>query len=284
MVATGNILKIVLAVYFWCVLDCLCAIRLGFIEGSGILAKIVSTIVSPIRAWFVFAYLGLYLLIPFLNYVVRNITLILHKKILIILTLFIPIAGSLVRGGITNTVSDLGIAVYYYFFVTYLKRNPNNLVAKNYKLVLILTFSFVVLLFSLFSIFLWIPWRLINFLIGRYSIFMLLIAACLFYLFKNIKIKESKVLNCLATCTLGIYLLHDNDTFRGLIWNGICPLGDLWDNAYYPLILLVAVFCVFVLCILLDIARQLIFEKPLMKFIDFFLEKNNLILFPNFDR
>lgn len=50
----------------------------------------------------------------------------------------------------------------------------------------------------------------------------------MFYIFMNIHINYSKVINRMASTTFAILLIHDSNYFRNLIWNYILrsPIGE----------------------------------------------------------
>lgn len=52
---------------------------------------------------------------------------------------------------------------------------------------------------------------------GNYSIIIMLIAICMFYIFKRIQIPQNRVINFLGKGTFMIYLIHDNSFFYS-IW------------------------------------------------------------------
>ncbi len=62
---------------------------------------------------------------------------------------------------------------------------------------------------------------------GIYKTPLLLQSVSLFCLFKNLKLKDSKVINFVAAAMFGVYLLHDHDLMRTFLWI------DLFQNAFY---------------------------------------------------
>lgn len=92
------------------------------------------------------------------------------------------------------------------------------------------------------------------------SIFVVAIAVCLFLIFSN-KAFYSGLINYIAKSVIGIYLIHDNENIRNLIWH------KWWDNTLYynsPVLMLhiLSKTCiVFAVCLLIDIIRRSTLEK-----------------------
>lgn len=104
------------------------------------------------------------------------------------------------------------------------------------------------------------------------SIFVMLISISLFYLFKNKNI-NSKIINFIAPSTLGIYLIHDNMILKDWLWNKFYPNNDYLFSNMMIVHFLIKVTAVFIACLIIDIIRRYLLEKPLTKVIDKTYEK-----------
>ena len=87
--------------------------------------------------------------------------------------------------------------------------------------------------------------------------------AVFMFLFFHRLIFFSHIINYLATSMVGIYLIHDNDLLRSVIWEKISPnpshLASPW--VHMP----VKVLIVFMICLLIDILRRMTVEKVFLK-------------------
>ena len=102
----------------------------------------------------------------------------------------------------------------------------------------------------------------------EYKLPALLIAVTLFLTFTKIKIKYSKRINAIAATTFGIYLIHDSEFLRDLLWYDILRCFEYQNSIKIIPFSICAVLFVFILCMVIDLVRKKVIEKPFMKFID----------------
>ena len=69
-------------------------------------------------------------------------------------------------------------------------------------------------------------WR-VNWISSMNSIIVLVEAVLIFMVFKNLDIKNSKVINLLGKSSIGVYLLHDS-IFRVEFWKKICFVENFY--------------------------------------------------------
>lgn len=103
---------------------------------------------------------------------------------------------------------------------------------------------------------------------GQQKISVLLISVSLFMAFATMKMNYHKSLNVIASATFGVYLIHDSDIIRPLLWN------DMFKNATYQNTLMIipysiaVVTLVYVVCTVIDLIRQNVFEKLFMMLVN----------------
>lgn len=101
-------------------------------------------------------------------------------------------------------------------------------------------------------------------------------AVCAFMVFNNLKIKNSLIINTLASATFGVLLIHANsDTMRSWLWGDVLNVVGVHyqGNGYLHIVLSVlGVYCV---CTILDLIRIYVFEKPIFNNIDNLIIKIN---------
>lgn len=109
---------------------------------------------------------------------------------------------------------------------------------------------------------------LLTFINNQRSPLNILFGYTVFYIFMNIHINYSKVINRMASTTFAILLIHDSNYFRNLIWNYISrsPIGQhLWRSkiefifTYFIIVIGLSGFC----C-LIDLIRQNTVDKLVM--------------------
>ena len=85
-----------------------------------------------------------------------------------------------------------------------------------------------------------------------------------FFLFMASINFSNEIVNKIASTTFGIYLLHDSDIGRKLIWNEIiCPEITLFSLEWYryAFLSITTIVGIFIICGLIDLLRQYFFEK-----------------------
>lgn len=114
------------------------------------------------------------------------------------------------------------------------------------------------------------------FLSDSNKIFAVLVAFCSFLWFKNMKIKQSKIINAFGAGTFGVLLIHANsNAMRQWLWKDMIdvvghyalPLGQLM------LFCIGVVLAVFVVCILIDQLRVHLLENPVLRWFDKHLDE-----------
>lgn len=99
-------------------------------------------------------------------------------------------------------------------------------------------------------------------------------AFCFFRIFENLNIGSRPWINKIASATFGVYLIHDSEFFRTLIWKKIFDVSGVhFKSEYFALTAVCDVFAVFALCCLIDLLRQKFAEPRYLKLYDFLAEK-----------
>ena len=226
--------------------------------------------------WFFSVYLLLYLSAPFLNAAINRLGKRELCATILIFIFFFTIVPHFF--GAINTVTSYGFSELIWFYVMYLVgayiRLYNPLKSGVFKIVVALIASSLLFIavnsaYIMFDGAAWsgtfgeilsdLLWNLKNSQMNNF--FPLVISLLWFLLFQKINIGNLKILNLIGKSTFGIYLIHDNDYFRPVLWNKIFRLPEAVENR---MLFLYAIFCiivVFVCCSLIDIGVSFIFEK-----------------------
>ncbi len=93
---------------------------------------------------------------------------------------------------------------------------------------------------------------------------MLLLSISVFKIFLDIKLDYNKIINKLASTTLGIYLLHDGklDTY---IWTYVFKSKEHLNNNYPILYIIEAAAIIFIVGAIIDLIRQFIEKHTVNK-------------------
>lgn len=265
-----HILKIWLQIFFYSFLISL----LFYVCRRGSLIVVLKSLM-PISMdfwWFASIYFVLYLLSPYIN----KFLLSLNKKeyqsfliLILVLWSFLPVfIPSL------YSANELIFFIMIYIIGAYLGKYKENFVIKDNSFLKLSLLFLIILYLS----------AVVMDLVGlKYQIFatkfnhfwymhqfpMLITCIFIFLGFKNLKIKNSKLINKIAATTFGIYLIHEHPLIK-IRLNDFLTNLHIENSIYLIPITLFLGLAIFVICSLIDLLRIKIFNS---KIINKLLEK-----------
>lgn len=223
------------------------------------------------KYWFITMYVGMYVLSPFLNKMIRSLNQREHGLLIVILALFTgvwPIIGGL---EVQSYALHYGFSVAWFvvlyniaaYFRAYYK--PDYQTAKHLVRYLFVALASIVAVLG--SAYLGThgiePFvHLRGILNGYTSITVLPASVLLFVAMLNLKITRvipSKLIKFFAPLTLGVYLIHEERHLADLLWKTLNPA----DHIHQPTFLLYALACIFGIYLaasLIDWLRQGLFK------------------------
>ena len=232
------------------------------------------------RYWFITAYILIYILSPYLNKFIKSLTKNEHKKLLIIILTIWSIIPTFFGIFNNNTESLLYYnrfiwLIILYFLGAYIKLYSLKLFNKNKikRSIMISLISFatmilgVIIIYHFKDIFLKIGIKQEAYFWQPNSIPMIILSIAIFELFLNFKIKNNKLINLLASTTLGIYMLHDGP-LANILWKKIFKSLNCLNSKYAIIYIIVHTFIIFIVGSLIDLIRQLIEKITLDKFLN----------------
>lgn len=263
---TKKLLDLILQTLFYCLIFLVLGVLLNGFSLSFVMAEILTPFHS--QYWFITTYIVFYLMTPYLFKFVNSISLKSLKILCIVLTFIVPCC--FVFWEVIS--SKFVIFVYIYFVTFYLKNVSNNFVEKHCKLLFAIS---ILLLISSSLLVNFIGTYLNNNVIinlvmninTTYNILFIVSAFSLFYIFKNMKINNSKIINILGKVTIGVYIIHDNKFFRdgnSLLWNGILKTNQYYLTAYFPFHMIISVLLVYIVCSMIEIIRMKIMDQYIL--------------------
>lgn len=208
--------------------------------------------------WYFTAYFVLYLLMPFLNFLMNNIKKNDLSKLVIILIIVFSLIPTL--RGYDLFLTGHGFSVLWltilYIIGGYIKLYVNDF---NKKRVIILNFICIFLtVFSKYVVDLIFNGR-VNFNLYDYtSITVLIESICLFVLFMNLR--KINVFSFLSKFTFGIYIIHVNY----FVWNFVLKNNFRFLVNYnifiFLFLILIISFLIFVICFGIEFLRDKLFK------------------------
>lgn len=250
------------------------------IFGNGVVSKegIVDSIfpIISMTYWFATVYVLLYLLAPYLNKMIKNISKKEHLILIIGLVIFWSIFPS--AFGTIVEFSNIGWFMTLYFIASYIRLYKNELF-EDYKLNRNLSFILYALIIGIILFFDFMSLNNPNFYSGT-TFFLemnklpiLLVSISMFLWFKNMNIKNSKFINTLSTSMFGVYLIHDNFMVRNFLWHSLFKNSTFINSNYLFIHAIFSIVIVFIVSVLIDQIRIRFFEKRILNLIYNLIDK-----------
>lgn len=238
---------------------------------------------------FVSCFLFFYLLIPFLNILIKNLNIKQYNLLLIILL------------GIYTILPFLGLCNVLFNYITwlcvvylvgaYLRINP---VFDRKSFGFYGLTSLALLLISWLSVII-LNYLKVNYLGGMKSVYFfvddankilaLVTAITLFLTFKNMRVKYHSSINLMATTVFGILLIHDNSSvMRRWLWRDTIDVINLYQSEYLFVYVVGLVLAVFFVCFIIDYIRIYFLETPLFNILKKYIDKMQVGFTSNLDR
>lgn len=224
--------------------------------------------VRNIKTGFVAAFLVFFLLIPFLNILVKNMTRKQHLLLIALLFFLYTVLSTIPVFSVSMNYVSWFCALYVYssFMRLYdfpLKENNMAWLILSLACILISVVSVIAIRYYPKSI---DPYWFVR---DSNKLMALITAVCSFNFFRTLRIPYSKFINALGATTFGVLLIHANsNTMRQWLWT------DLFDNVghltvpYYAVRSVAIVLLVFAVCACIDHLRIVLLERPLFAFYD----------------
>ena len=219
--------------------------------------------------WFVTQYIGLIALAPFVNIMVRNLSRLQYRALLLVLlAMDFEIMCSFGYGKYFSGDCSLFHLTTVYLLAGYIRIHTVDMTAKKSFIAFCLSVAAMFLLTVLYGEYL--NYRL-NQPYGHVALTCALVGknglpiftSFLFFVWiSKLKVKRNGFTNALvrmAPYTFGVYLIHDNDYIRRLLWDSVMQHADVhspWGVAY----ILAVSATIFIACVGIDFLRKKLFD------------------------
>lgn len=219
--------------------------------------------ISFSKWWFVSSYFVLYLLYPFINKLLHNLSQKEYQNLIIIFLITLSVIPTLTNDLFVSSNLLWFIALYCLAGYIKLYGLSIKLKTKHYIIIWVVTVILVYLSYFKFE----------SMLYQQERIPMLIISVCMFMVFKNTKMNYHKWVNTIASAAFGVYLIHDNEYVRTFLWETVFKQFKYYNSAFLVPYSFFAVFTVFFACTFIDLVRQKTVERLYMKMIDRKIDK-----------
>ena len=212
--------------------------------------------ITSIGTNFTGCYLVFYLCIPFLNILVRNMSEKQHLALLGLVFFTYIFMGTMPK--FDATMNYVSWFICLYFIAAYIRLYPKKVFEKA-KLWGVCTVVLAILCILSVLCCVWIGARIdkqiaFYFVTDSNTFLAVCIGVPSFLFFKNLKIKQSRMINTIAASTFGVLLIHANsDTMRKWLWQTVLNVKGAFSLST-PLLVLHATLSLYVTIV--DSERQ----------------------------
>lgn len=267
-ITVRKFIKILAEIYFYSIVIYIIFLITGR-ESLSLLR--VFQIILPIRNFdtdFTSCFVVFYLTIPFWNIMISNMNKRQHQLLLVLLICVFSICGTIPQFTVSiNYVTWFGVI---YAIASYIRLY--DIPVFNNKSIwmtgtIVLSFMAMVSVISM-KYFDRYPFA---FVVDSNKILALALAVCSFLWFKNINIKYSAFINAIGGATFGVLLIHaQSDAMRQWLWRDVIDCIRHYELPIFQLVIysIASISLIFIICVLIDLFRQIIFERPMLSAFD----------------
>lgn len=226
----------------------------------------------PIQSFgvnFVSCFMLFYLLIPFLNILVRNMDGRQHLRLVGLSLLVYTVIGSV--PGMKIVINYVSWFAVLYFIASYIRLYGFPIRLSNRLWGCLTIISLFISIVSVVGM-LWLSVRIGKqlpvywFVADSNKLMAVITAVCSFMYFKDLKIGYSKLINSIGGSTFGVLLIHANsDMMRRWLWRDTLNNAGQYGTDTLYMHAFLSVIIIFMVCILIDKMRMRFVEEPFFK-------------------
>lgn len=217
--------------------------------------------------WFASTYIVLYILHPFLNKFLNSIDKRTYQNFVIIAFLMWSVIPTFTTREFEG--NNLIWFIVLYSIAGYIRKYGLNIkLSKSRYLTLFFVFYLITYFSSIILIIMGSKWNTFNnystYFFGYEKISILFISISLFMFFASVNVRNNRVINIIASATFGVYLISDNYVIQKFLWIDLFKNYQFQHSVAIIIHSIVAVALVYIICTIIDLARQITFEKQFM--------------------
>lgn len=232
------------------------------------LIKTLFSMIDGVGVGFTATFFLLYLLMPFINKLISNLTKKQFFILLVILFIYYTLIPTFYPN---NTFNEIGWYINVYLIGAFIRLYLDDI---KYSKKILITVTSVLLLLIFMSIVI-IDFKLntlvspFHFVSNANKLLALAFSISLFLFFKNINIENNKIINAVSSTTFGVLLIHANsDAMRQFLWKDVLNVGEMYNNSLLVVHAIMSVIVIFVICSIIEYLRIKYLEKPFLSWLD----------------
>lgn len=231
--------------------------------------KTVFNIAYGVEVGFTGTFIFLYMLVPFINAMLLNLNKKMHLILIGILLFLYTIVSTFL---LHDTYSNLGWMIATYIIAAYVRLYPCKWF-ENKKIYIWGTIISVLLSWTSILVVDFVGSKIgftnyYHMVVNEHKFLAVLCSFSMFMVFKNITIKQNRVINTIASSTFGVFLIHTvSDTMRRFLWQDVFENTSYYNSPFLILHAILSVILVYIVCVCIDQLRINLLEKPVFSYI-----------------
>ncbi len=217
------------------------------------ISSLIQLLKTIFDRWFVVIYSILYLLIPYINKLINSLSKKQLQTLIIINILFFYVWFTIFTN---TTIKDGGYGIVnfinLYLIGAYIHKYKNESIKKYKTLSIYIICAVITTILSIYTT---------RSAYAYNTIFNLFGSIALFLTFKNINIKDNKIINKLSTYTFAVYIIHENSFLIKILYRDLFNCDEFYNNNLMILNMIYTVLGIYLLCIVVEYIRRLLMKK-----------------------
>lgn len=214
-------------------------------------------------------FIALFLLVPFINKLIAALDKRAHAWLVMALLLIYTVIGTFFN---RNFSGDIGWFVTVYLIGAYIGRYSMPAfrgigrtascaaLAVALSMATILAITFCPQLAGRMNVY--------YFLSDSNRLMAIVTAVALFLFFKNLPMGHNRLINVTATATFGVLLIHTHSDLAPWLWGDVFNVKGHFTSNWLWLHAIAACVAIYVVCVIIDLLRQRLLERPLFNWLD----------------
>lgn len=207
--------------------------------------------------WYVRYYIIFFLFVPYLNILIDQLSEKMFTALLAMSLIIWSVIPMFVKGSFSFSCEEFFLVMYFIgvYLRKYLEKRLSNKAVITGCIISFAAYILSILFFDYMGYYYMNNDYFVtaNSLMNYNKIITIALAVFVFLLFNRIHFYNYYV-NIIASAVMGVYLIHDNNLLKYIIWREISPNNNYAENPY--LHLLVKVIVVFIVCVSVDMIRS----------------------------
>lgn len=213
------------------------------------------------RRWFILSYIVLYLISPYLSFMLNKISKKSYRNLIIILIIFCSIWPTFMPGGLRLDNGYGLISFVQLFIITgYIKRfyNQTNIKKTTYLTICIIS-QLIIFLLSLL--------RITDSYWDYNNLFNIISSIALFQFFNKFEV-NNKIINKMSTYSFSVFLIHSDFMISTYEYESIMHRSVVITSNHLILYIIFYALLTYIICSLIDIIRKTMFKYTIDKIFD----------------